>query len=339
MFNRFSDRARKVMGLARQEAQRFNHEYIGTEHILVALVAERRGIAAKVLEELNVDLKRVRVGVAGIVGKKRPTLVTMVQLPFTPSAKKVLELTLEEASLLGDDYIGTQHLLLGIIRQGDGIAAQVLSKLGVELETVRAKVLEIVREAGEFAPQPLEDSKDFPNGPYHASYEPEFQVDETPSAPVPRPHDERASPDRGVRRSMGAGALYDAVLAIAMLTALPLLSRLLAIPMPPDPLFVRFNALLLFGVALFYALGAAAPGAACLRFAAGTIAFRAGGGLFVAAQVPLAHAPAAFLLVGAGDLAFAAWTWAELRFRVRAQFWPLLLRGEVVELGRDVIEP
>src|SRR5262249_10029762 len=132
MFDRFSDRARKVMGLSRQEAQRFNHEYIGTEHILLGLVKEGHGVAAKVLADLSVDSKSVRAAIVGIVKTGPGKMVTMGQLPFTPRAKKVLELSLEEASNFGHDYIGTEHLLLGLIREKESPGAHVLTKLGVE---------------------------------------------------------------------------------------------------------------------------------------------------------------------------------------------------------------
>ncbi len=143
MFDRFTDRARKVMGLARQEAQRFNHEYIGTEHILLGLVKEGSGVAANVLKNMNVDLKKIRLEIEKIV-KNGPSTVTMGQLPFTPRAKKVLELSLDEAASLGHNYIGTEHLLLGLIRENDGIAAQVLMNLGIKLEDVREEVLEFL---------------------------------------------------------------------------------------------------------------------------------------------------------------------------------------------------
>jgi ATP-dependent Clp protease ATP-binding subunit ClpC len=143
MFDRFTDRARKVMGLARQEAQRFNHDYIGTEHILLGLVQEGSGVAASVLKNLEIDLKKIRHEVEKLVNTGT-TMVTMGQLPFTPRAKKVLELSLEEASNLGHTYIGTEHLLLGLIRENEGIAAQVLRNLKVKLEDVRDEVLELL---------------------------------------------------------------------------------------------------------------------------------------------------------------------------------------------------
>ncbi len=143
MFDRFTDRARKVMGLARQEAQRFNHDYIGTEHILLGLIQEGSGVAADVLKNLDVDPKKIRQEIEKLVSHGT-TMVTMGQLPFTPRAKKVLELALEEASNLGHNYIGTEHLLLGLIREQEGIAAQVLQNLNVRLEDVREEVLELL---------------------------------------------------------------------------------------------------------------------------------------------------------------------------------------------------
>ena len=143
MFDRFTDRAKKVMNLARQEAQRFNHEYLGTEHILLGLVQEGSGVAANVLKNMGIDLSKIRSEVEKIV-KTGPSMVTMGQLPFTPRAKKVLELAMEEASNLGHNYIGTEHLLLGLIKENEGIAAQVLLNLGVKLEEVREEVLEFL---------------------------------------------------------------------------------------------------------------------------------------------------------------------------------------------------
>ncbi|MBL8736163.1 MAG: ATP-dependent Clp protease ATP-binding subunit [Planctomycetes bacterium] len=143
MFDRFTDRAKKVMSFARQEAMKFNHEYIGTEHILLGLVQEGSGVAANVLKNMTVDLDKIRHEVEKIV-KTGPSMVTMGQLPFTPRAKKVLELSLEEASQLSHNYIGTEHLLLGLIRENEGIAAQVLMNLGVKLEEVREEVLEFL---------------------------------------------------------------------------------------------------------------------------------------------------------------------------------------------------
>ena len=143
MFDRFTDRAKKVMSFARQEAQKFNHEYLGTEHILLGLVQEGSGVAANVLKNMGIDLDKIRTEVEKIV-KTGPNVVTMGQLPFTPRAKKVLELSMEEAGNLGHNYIGTEHLLLGLIKENEGIAAQVLMNLGVKLEDVREEVLDFL---------------------------------------------------------------------------------------------------------------------------------------------------------------------------------------------------
>ena len=168
MFDRFTDRARKVMGLARQEAQRLNHEYIGTEHILLGLVQEGSGVAANVLKNLDIDLKKIRQEVEKLV-KTGPSMVTMGQLPFTPRAKKVLELALEEASTLGHNYIGTEHILLGLIREKDGKAAKVLTNLGVKLEQVREEVLEFL---GAESPSQEQTEKSEPSSPPSASSSP-----------------------------------------------------------------------------------------------------------------------------------------------------------------------
>jgi ATP-dependent Clp protease ATP-binding subunit ClpC len=143
MFERFTDRARKVMGLARQEAQRFNHEYIGTEHLLLGLVQEGSGVAANVLRNMEVDLKKIRQEVEKMV-QTGNNLVTMGQLPFTPRAKKVLELSLEEATNLGHNYVGTEHLLLGLLRENESVAAKVLINIGLKLEDVRDEVLDFL---------------------------------------------------------------------------------------------------------------------------------------------------------------------------------------------------
>jgi ATP-dependent Clp protease ATP-binding subunit ClpC len=164
MFDRFTDRARKVMQLARQEATRFNHDAIGTEHILLGLVQEGSGVAATVLRNLNVDLSKIRHEVEKIV-RSGPTMVTMGQIPFTPKAKKVLELAVEEARQLGHNYIGTEHLLLGLLREQEGKAADVLMSLGLKLEEVREEVLEflgadLANEAeSQDAPEPAPSGK------------------------------------------------------------------------------------------------------------------------------------------------------------------------------------
>jgi len=143
MFDKFTDRARKVMALAREEAKRFNHEYIGTEHILLGLVKEGSGVAANVLQNLDIDLKKIRMEVEKIV-QAGPDLVSVGQLPFTPRVKKVLEYAMEEAKSMGHNYIGTEHQLLGLLREREGVAAQVLLNLGIKLEGVREEVMELL---------------------------------------------------------------------------------------------------------------------------------------------------------------------------------------------------
>ena len=142
-YDRFTDRARKVMAYARQEAQRFNHDYIGTEHVLLGLIKEGSGVAANVLRNLDVDIKKIRLEVEKMV-QSSPDVVTKGQLPFTPRAKKVIEFSLEEARALGHNYIGTEHILLGLLRENEGVAAHVLLNLGLKLEEVREEVLNLL---------------------------------------------------------------------------------------------------------------------------------------------------------------------------------------------------
>src|SRR5580700_10707253 len=143
MFERFTDRARKVMQLANQEAQRFNHEYVGTEHVLLGLIKEGSGVAANVLRNLEVDLRKIRNEVEKIV-QAGPEMVTMGKLPQTPRAKKAIEYAIEEARNLNHNYVGTEHLLLGLLREQEGVAAQVLMNLGLKLEDVREEVLNLL---------------------------------------------------------------------------------------------------------------------------------------------------------------------------------------------------
>ena len=149
MFERFTDRARKVMALANQEAQRFNHDYIGTEHILLGLVKEGSGVGANVLKNLNVDLRRVRMEVERLVRSGPEVVSGMGKLPQTPRAKRVIEYAIEEARNLNHNYVGTEHLLLGLLREQDGVAAQVLQNLGLKLEEVREEVLNLLGTNGE----------------------------------------------------------------------------------------------------------------------------------------------------------------------------------------------
>ncbi len=142
MFERFTDRARRVVVLAQEEAVLLNHDYIGTEHILLGLIQEGEGVAAKALESLGISLEAVRAEVEETIGLG--TSSPSEHIPFTPRAKKVLELSLREALQLGHNYIGTEHILLGLIREGEGVAAKVLVKLGADLSRVRQQVIELL---------------------------------------------------------------------------------------------------------------------------------------------------------------------------------------------------
>ncbi len=145
-FDKFTERARKVLTLANEEAQRFNHNYIGTEHILLGLVREGDGVAARVLANLGIELPKVRSAVEFIIG--RGDRMVMGEIGLTPRAKKVIELAVDEARRLNHHYIGTEHLLLGLVREGEGIAAGVLESLGVSLEKVRTQVIQVLNSSG-----------------------------------------------------------------------------------------------------------------------------------------------------------------------------------------------
>ena len=147
MFKRFTDRARRVVVLAQEEARMLNHNYVGTEHILLGLIHEGEGVAAKALESLGISLEAVRAQVEEIIGQGQQ--IPSGHIPFTPRAKKVMELSLREALQLGHDYIGTEHILLGLIREGDGVAAQVLIRLGADLERVRQQVIVLLYQSKE----------------------------------------------------------------------------------------------------------------------------------------------------------------------------------------------
>ena len=142
MFERFTDRARRVVVLAQEEARMLNHNYIGTEHILLGLIGEGEGVAAKALESLGISLEAVREQVKVIIGQGQQA--PSGHIPFTPRAKKVLELSLREADGLGHNYIGTEHILLGLIREGGGVAAQVLVKMGADLNRTRQQVVRLL---------------------------------------------------------------------------------------------------------------------------------------------------------------------------------------------------
>jgi ATP-dependent Clp protease ATP-binding subunit ClpC len=143
MYERFTDRARKVMVLANQEALRFRHEYIGTEHILLGLICEGSGVAANALKNLDIDLRKVRLEVEKIV-LPGPDVVAQKQLSQTPRAKRVLDFAAEESRKLNHEYIGTEHLLLGLLREEEVVAAQVLMNLGLRLSSVRDEVLNLL---------------------------------------------------------------------------------------------------------------------------------------------------------------------------------------------------
>ena len=149
-FDKFTERARKVLTLAQDEAQRFNHNYIGTEHLLLGLVREGEGVAARVLENMDVELPKVRTAVEFIIGRGDRPVVGEVGL--TPRAKRVIELAVDEARRLGHHYIGTEHLLLGLVREGEGIAAGVLESLGVNLDKVRHEVIRVLSQSSASGP-------------------------------------------------------------------------------------------------------------------------------------------------------------------------------------------
>jgi ATP-dependent Clp protease ATP-binding subunit ClpC len=146
MYERFTDRARRVMQLANQEAQRFNQQYLGTEHVLLGLAKEGSGVAANVLKAQGIDLRALRVEVERLTPTV-PDTVTMGKLPHSPRAKRVVELAMEEARALGHNYVGTEHLLLGLVRLSESGAGQALANLGMTPERVRAGVLEIIGHA------------------------------------------------------------------------------------------------------------------------------------------------------------------------------------------------
>jgi ATP-dependent Clp protease ATP-binding subunit ClpC len=141
MFERFTDRGRRVVVLAQEEARALDHSYIGTEHILLALIRESDGVAAKVLESAGISLETVRQRVEEIIGRGQHAPAG--QIPLTPPARKVIELALSESRVLDHHYIGTEHLLLGLIREGDGVAARVLAQFGADLNQMRQQVIQL----------------------------------------------------------------------------------------------------------------------------------------------------------------------------------------------------
>lgn len=163
MYERFTDRARKVMQLANQEAFRFNHEYIGTEHVLLGLIKEGSGVAADALKNLDVNLRRIRVEVEKLI-LSGPRMVWMGKLPQTPRAKQVIEYAMEEARNLNHNYVGSEHILLGLLREQEGVAAQVLMNLGLTLEQVRAEIIALLGGAASqlAPPRPRKEIEDLP---------------------------------------------------------------------------------------------------------------------------------------------------------------------------------
>jgi ATP-dependent Clp protease ATP-binding subunit ClpC len=145
MSKRFTERAQRVFLIAQNEAKPLNHDYVGPEHLLLSLIALGEGLAAQVLANLGVDLQRVRSEIEKIVGT-RDNAMLLGELPFTPRAKKVLELAVEEAQTMGHNYVGTEHLLLGLIREEEGVPARVLKNLGVRLDVVREEVIALLGE-------------------------------------------------------------------------------------------------------------------------------------------------------------------------------------------------
>jgi ATP-dependent Clp protease ATP-binding subunit ClpC len=163
MFERFTDRARRVVVLAQEEARLLDHSYIGTEHILLGIVREGEGIAATALDALGISLETVRQQTEEIIGRGQSA--SPERVPFTPRAKKVLELALRESLQMGHTYIGTEHILLGLIREGDGVAAQVLTRLGADLSRVRQQVIRLLAVYAQRAAEAPDDAEAGPGDP------------------------------------------------------------------------------------------------------------------------------------------------------------------------------
>src|SRR5512136_2162391 len=158
MHDKFTERVRKVIYLAREEAARLQHDYIGTEHLLLGVIREGEGIAATVLNNLGLDLDRIRQEVENMVAPSGGTM-TIGEIPFTPRAKRVLELSVDEARQLGHNYVGTEHLLLGLIREGEGVAARVLIELGIDRKKVREETLKLLGGSAPGAQQGEKEEK------------------------------------------------------------------------------------------------------------------------------------------------------------------------------------
>lgn len=189
-FDKFTQRARKVLSLAQEEAQRFQHNYIGTEHLLLGLVREGEGVAAKVLSNLGVELNEVRSTVESIIG--RGDRIVLGEIGLTPRSKKAIELAVDEARRLNHHYIGTEHMLLGLVREGEGIAAGVLESMGVDLEKVRTQTMQVLSQSGDAsAPRGRSASH---HTVVSQGDEEGMQKDESPGGPfVPDPEDRMAA--------------------------------------------------------------------------------------------------------------------------------------------------
>lgn len=153
LFDRLTERAKKVLQIAKQEAKRMNHDYVGSEHLLLGLLIENTGVGARILKELGISLKQCRIEIEKLVPEGAQSLTNIVNLPFSPRAKRILEIAQEEANSLGHDYIGTEHILLALLREQDGVAAQVLSNMGINLEKVREEIIEMLGSS-EVPPSP-----------------------------------------------------------------------------------------------------------------------------------------------------------------------------------------
>lgn len=180
--NRYTDRLRKVLLLANQEAQRLNHEYIGTEHLLLGLVKEGSGVAAHVLKNLDVDLRKIRIEAEKLL-QSGPEMVTMGRLPQTPRAKQVLRYAEEEAQQLQHHYVGTEHFLLGLIRENEGVAAQVLINLGLQLDEVRKEILQLIG-AGAKGRDAVGPPLDHPDSAYSPSADIPDWIPPQPARPI-----------------------------------------------------------------------------------------------------------------------------------------------------------
>ncbi len=208
MFDRFTDRARRVMGLARQEAERLRHGYIGTEHLLLGIVEEGSGVAASVLRNLDVDLDRARTEVESRVARGDGPPTADEQIPFTPRARKALELSLQESARLGHAYVGTEHILLGLIREKEGVAAQVLRVLGARIGPVRDEVLDVIGPAGDSAAESSLEAV-FPvslERPPVAAARPKVPSGFPPSEPGAPPIPEAPDPTERAPRGRPAGS-------------------------------------------------------------------------------------------------------------------------------------